>query len=79
MDGSRDRRQFQKSTLAVSDLHHGERIDHGDGHYLGDTGTFSNTIYNRLFVRARCDYRRFPSSRTMRYWAMSTSTSAAII
>ena len=34
------------------------------GHYLGDTGDFSNTIYTGYPVGARRRHRRRPSSRT---------------
>ena len=42
---ARQGRQFQEFALAVSDLHHRQRSAMATGHYLGDTGDFSNTIY----------------------------------
>ena len=46
------------------------------GHYLGDTGDFSNTIYTGYSRCRRGDSRR-PSSRTTRCWATSTTISTA--
>ena len=48
------------------------------GHYLGDTGTFSNTIYTGYLPR-RPATRSCPSSKTTRCSATSTSISMATI
>ena len=47
------------------------------GHFLGDTGDFSNTIYHRLCRSDRRAAARRPSSRTMPCSATSTSISPA--
>ena len=47
------------------------------GHYLGDTGDFSNTIYTGYPVGRGGGHRRRRSSKAIRCCAMSTSISAA--
>ena len=49
------------------------------GHYLGDTGTFSNTIYTGYPVAPRQRHRRRPSSKSIPCSSRSTSISAATI
>ena len=49
------------------------------GHYLGDTGDFSNTIYHRLYHRARGRHRHAVPRERSRCSAMSMSISAATI
>ena len=45
-------RQFRQSAFAVSDLHHGRTASGmATGHFLGDTGVFSNTIYTGFPVQ----------------------------
>ena len=39
--------------FAVSDVHHRERVRHGDRPHVGDTGDFSNTIYTGFPVARR--------------------------
>ena len=38
-------RAVHQQPFAVPDLHHGQRLGHGDRPHAGDTGDFSNTIY----------------------------------